>query len=57
MDRVEADAGLAGLLHSAAHGQRCSAEELRDDRSASERSGSRLDAATVAEAYRLLESW
>lgn len=54
MNRVAADGNLAGLLHSAFHGQRYTAEELAEHRSASERSGSHLDPASVAEAYRLL---
>jgi hypothetical protein len=54
MDRVGADGDLAGLLSSAIHGQRFEARELKEYRGASERFGSRLDAAKVDEAYRLL---
>jgi hypothetical protein len=54
MDRVGADGDLAGLISSAIHGQRFEAWELKEYRAASERFGSRLDAAQVAEAFRLL---
>ncbi|RZU33321.1 hypothetical protein [Blastococcus saxobsidens] len=54
MDRTGADGDLAGLLHSAAHGARFDGAELAPYREASERCGSRLDPAALAEAYRLL---
>ena len=54
MDRVGADGGLAGLLSSAIHGQRYWPAELAEHRAASERYVSRLDPATVVDAYELL---
>ena len=54
MDRVGADADLAGLLHSAAHGERFGEADLRERRETSDRAGSRLDPETLAAAYRLL---
>ncbi len=54
MDRIAADADLAGLLHSAAHGERFTQADLREHREASARCGSQLDPAAVAEAYDLL---
>jgi hypothetical protein len=55
MDRVAADEALAELLHSAAHGDPVEATALASHREASERSGSRLDADSLAEAFRLLQ--
>lgn len=54
MDRIGADADLAGLLHSAAHGERFTEAELRERREASERAGSQLAPEELAEAYDLL---
>jgi hypothetical protein len=54
MERVGADAGLAGLISSALHGSRFHPAELRQYRAASEQFGSRLDPESVAEAYHLL---
>jgi hypothetical protein len=54
MERVGADADLVGLVSSAIHGSRFRPAELQQYRAATERFGSRLDAASVAEVYRLL---
>ena len=54
MERVGADADLAGLISSAIHGTCFRSAELRQYRAASERFGSRFDPESVAEAYRLL---
>jgi hypothetical protein len=54
VSRVEADADLAGLIASAIEGERFHPGELAGYRAASERFGSCLDAASLAEAYRLL---
>ena len=54
MERVGADAGLAGLISQAIEGARLHPGELTPYREASERFGSRLDEESVAEAYQLL---